>query len=317
MSRMILSDIKSIGTAGGGTMGFGISFNFALAGYPVIIYDISDAILQKSALRMQKALNIFVTEGLVTQQIADATWQRITFTPELAALADCDFITEAIVESLPDKQELFRKLDALCQPTTIIASNTSSFRVSDIARDVKRQDKVVLTHYFDPPHIVPGMEVGRASGTSDETFELTYELMLKVKKVPVRVLKEIPGYLLNNIQGAMGAMARRLWAEGVASAEDIDLGVRASFGFRGPHEGPMMHYDLAGIFRWSPEYRARSAERAASAPGLSEEAKARIKEQLLSGKPWFVDPDHFEEAVEIRDREYARRLKDLYWGKMK
>ncbi len=314
---MELSDIEKIGTAGGGTMGFGISLNFALAGYPVTIYDISDQILQKSAQRMQNAFHIFVTEGLITQKVADAALQRITFTPEMSSLADCDFITEAIVERLSDKQELFAKLDGLCKPATIIASNTSSLRVSDIAKDVKRQDKVVLTHYFDPPHIVPGVEVAKGAGTSDETFELTYSLMLKVRKVPVKVLKELPGYLLNNIQGAMGAMARRLWAEGVASAEDIDLGIRASFGFRSPHEGPMMHYDLAGIWRWPQDVLARSAERSSSAPGLSEEAKERIREQTTAGRPWFVDPDRFEEAVEIRDREYARRLRELYWGKMK
>lgn len=315
--KLELNDIKNIGTAGGGTMGFGISLNFAIAGYPVTIYDISGEVLQKSAHRVQKALDIFVTEELMTRRLADATFQRLTFAPDINRLAGCDYITEAIVERLADKQALFNQLDEICKPATIVASNTSSLVLSDIARGVRRRDKVVLTHYFDPPHIVPGMEVAKGPGTSDETFELTYDLMLKIRKVPVRVLKELPGYLLNNIQGAMGAMAKRMWAEGVASAEDIDLGIRASFGFRNPHEGPMTHYDLAGIWRWPKDVLVKMAERNFGTPGLSDEAKERMKEQAISGKPWFVDPDHFEEAVEIRDREYARRLKALYWGKMK
>jgi len=220
------------------------------------------------------------------------------------------------VERLSDKQELFNRLDQMCPPQTIIVSNTSSLVMSDIAKDVKRQDKVALTHYFDPPHIVPGVEVAKGSGTSDETFNITYDLMLKIRKVPVKVLKELPGYLLNTIQSAMGAMAQRLWAEGVASAEDIEKGITASFGFRSPHEGPMMHYDLAGIWKWPKDILAKRAERFLLMPGLSEEAKARLREFAISGKPWFVDPNRFEEAVEARDREYARRLKELYWGKV-
>jgi len=313
---MKLSDIKKIGTAGGGTMGFGISFNFALAGYPVTIYDINEQIIQKSTQRMQKAFNIFVTEELITQKVADEAFKRVTFTTDINKLADCDFITEVIVERLEDKQKLFAQLDKVCKPATIIASNTSSLLMSDIGKGAKRQDKIVLTHYFDPPHIVPGVEVAKGPGTTDETFEITYELMKKARKVPVKVLKEIPGYLLNTIQGAMGAMAQRLWAEGVASAEDIDLGIRASFGFRNPHEGSMMHYDLAGIWKWPKDVLIKMAERNLNAPGLSEEAKKKLRDQAAAGKPWFVDPNHFEEAVEIRDREYCRRLKDLYWGKM-
>jgi len=315
---MKLEDVKKVGVAGGGTMGFGIGFNFALVGYPVIVYDINDQILQKSSEEVQKALKIFVDEGLISQKRADETFKRFTFSSDMAMVADTDFITEAIIERLADKQELFNKLDKMCPPRTIIASNTSSLLMSDIAKGVNRQDKVVLTHYFAPPHIVPGVEVAKGPGTSDETYNITYDLMKEAKKVPIRVLKERSGYLLNTIQGAMGAMAQRLWAEGFASAEDIDLGIRSTFGFRNPHEGSMMHYDLAGIWKWPKDVLAKMAERNLSAPGLSEEAKEKIRKRSVAGKPWFVDPDleGFAEAVELRDREYARRLKDLYWGKI-
>ena len=226
---MNLSDIKNIGVAGGGSMGFGIAINFALWGYPTVVYDLDDGILAKSAQRVKKGLDIFVTEGLITRKRANETFNRFTFTPDISRLADNDYITEAIVERLSDKQELFDKLDTLCPPQTIIASNASGFVMSDIAKGVKRQDKVVLTHYFSPPHFVPGVEVAKGPGTTDETFNLTYDLLKHVKKVPVKVLKELPGYLLNTIQKALGATAIRLWAEGVASAEDIDLGVRDFF----------------------------------------------------------------------------------------
>ena len=102
----------------------------------------------------------------------------------------------------------------------------------------------------------------------------------------------------------------------MASAEDIDLGMRASFGFRSPHEGSMMHADLSGSWKWPKDILAMRAESTVSIPGLSGEAKEKLRKRLAQGGTWFVDPNKFEEAIEVRDREYARRLKDLYWGKV-
>lgn len=313
---MKISGINKIGVAGGGTMGFGIALNFAFWGYPTVIYDLNDQILEKSQQRVKKALDVFVTEELTSRKHAEQTFKNITFTSDMTILADNDFITEAIVERLSDKQELFNKLDKMSPPQTIIASNTSCLVMSDISKGVKRQDKIVLTHYFDPPHIVPGVEIAKGPGTTDETFNLVYNLMKQVKKVPVKVLKERSGYLLNTIQFAMREMAYRLWAEGMASAEDIDLGIRASFGFRSPHEGSMMHYDLSGSWKNPKDVLAMRAESTASMPGLSEEARGKLRKHIAQGDTWFVDPNKFEEAIEIRDREYARRLKELYWGKV-
>jgi 3-hydroxybutyryl-CoA dehydrogenase len=314
-----LGNIKKVGVVGVGTMGFGIAINFALWGYPTIMSDISDEILEQSKKRTKTAMALFVEEGLITRQQADDTIRRITTTTDLAEVAaNSDFITEAIVERSEDKRELFNKLDKLCLPHTIIVSNTSSLVLSDFGADVKRQDKIAITHYFAPPHIVPGVEVAKGPGTSDETFNITYDLMKKIKKIPIRVLKELPGYLLNRIQGAMSREANRLWAEGVATAEDIELGVKSTFGFRMPHEGPMMHYDLAGIWKWPEDVRISSRTRQVSGvPELSGEAAEKIRQRMAQGRPWFVDPERFDEAIEKRDREYIRRLKELYWSKEK
>jgi 3-hydroxybutyryl-CoA dehydrogenase len=214
----------------------------------------------------------------------------------------CDFITEAIVDRSSDKRALFNQLDALCPPQTILASNTSSLVLSDFGSEVKRQDKIVLTHYFAPPHIVPGVEVAKGPGTSNETYELTCELMTAARKVPIRLKKERPGYLLNTIQRALSQAATDLWAEGMASAEDIELGIITTFGFRMPHEGPMKHYDLAGLWRWPEDVRGSWAS-----------ANDQMKQRLANGRPWFIDPLRFGDALEARDREYARRLKALYW----
>jgi 3-hydroxybutyryl-CoA dehydrogenase len=314
---MRLDDIRKVGIVGGGTMGFGIGINFALWGYPTVIYDLNEQILEKTAERIRKALKIFADEGLLGQERALKTFEMFQLTSDLAKVANNDFVTEVIIERLPDKQELFRKLDQMAPAQTIIASNTSTLLLGDIAKDVKRQDKVVLTHYFEPPHIVPAVEVAKGPRTSDETFDITYELMKKVKKVPIRVLKETSGYLLNSIQYAIWCEVLRLWAEGVASAEDIELGTISSYGFRNPTMGPVLQWDLSGGFRWPKEILLNFADRTlACQPQMTEELKNRIRKRFASGEPWIIDPKRLDELVEQRDREYVRRLKDLYWGKL-
>lgn len=300
---MQLSDIKTVGVVGGGTMGFGIAINFALWGYPTIISDVSADVLAGTKANINHALQLFVEGGLIGQPRAEETLARITTTTDLAQLAArSDFVTEAIIERLPDKQALFKRLDELCPPHTILASNTSRLVLSDIGAHIGRQDKLVLTHYFAPPHIVPGLEVAKGPGATDETFEITCELLSSARKIPIRVRGEKSGYLLNRIQHAMAREASQLWAEGMASAEDIELGIVSTFGFRMPHEGPFLHYDLAGIWKWPEDVRN---------PRAIENEK--LREQMLKAQPWFVDPANFEEAVEKRDREYIRRLKELYW----
>jgi 3-hydroxybutyryl-CoA dehydrogenase len=299
---MNLADVKRVGVVGAGTMGHGIAINFALAGYPTLISDVTEAVLKESTARIRSALDLFVEESLVSRRRADEALSLITGTSLEALASQCDFITEAIVDRSSDKRALFNQLDELCPPQTVLASNTSSLVLSDFGSDVKRQDKIVLTHYFAPPHIVPGVEVAKGPGTSDETYDLTCDLMTAARKVPIRLKMERPGYLLNTVQRALGQAATDLWAEGMASAEDIELGIISTFGFRMPHEGPMKHYDLAGLWRWPEDVRGSWAS-----------ANEQMKQRLANGRPWFIDPERFDEALEVRDREYARRLKALYW----
>ena len=303
---MELSDVNQVGVVGGGMMGFGIGINFALGGYSTVISDLNDDVLKRSMANIKSALNLFVEEEFITRGQADDAVDRIKTTTDLAEVAkDSDFITEAIVERSQDKRELFNKLDKLCPRHTILASNTSGLVLSDFGSDVARQDKLVITHYFTPPHIVPGVEVAKGPGTSDETYDITCDLMERSGKIPIRLRKELPGYLLNRLQSALSREALQLWAEGMASAEDIELGVVSTFGFRMPHEGPFRHYDLSGVWKWPEDIQA---------PGNI--ANEKIRGRLAEGTPWFVDPERFDDALEKRDREYIRRLKELYRSKI-
>ena len=313
---MKVENIKKVGVVGAGVMGHGIAINSAMWGYPTTMHDLNDNILKKAMENVNFIMDIYVEEGLIDRKQADSCVANITPTTDLKMLArNSDFVTEAILEQSEAKYELFNKLDKWCPPHTILASNTSSLVLSDFARDVRRQDKLVVTHYFSPPSIVPGVEVAKGPKASDETFEITCALMKKWKKMPIKVLKERPGYLINRLQFALYQEAVKLWADGVATAEEIDNGVKSTMGFRMPHEGPMRRFEYAGLWNWPAAARNNIISSALTYTPPNEEQLKKIKEHYTTGKPWFVDPDNMAASIEPAYREYVRRLKNLYWSK--
>lgn len=313
---MKLEDIRKIGVVGAGTMGHGIAISYALWGYPVIISDLTDEILEKSRTQVRASLEAFVKEEVIPLTQMEETLARIQTTPDLSALAaDVDFVCEVIFEKAPDKRVLFNKLDELCPPHTILASNTSHLLLSDFASEVKRQDKIVVTHYANPAQICPAVEVVKGPGTSDETFNLTYDLLSKVKKVPVKVLKELPGFLNNRIQFALFREAMYLWAEGVASAEDIDRAVMGHFGFRNASIGPLLTMDLAGLPKWGPMAYEMYRE-AFHFITDSKEPPERWREQIVNHRGFYdYSEAEWAKIIQKRDREFLQRLKHLYWSK--
>ena len=313
---MRLEDIKRIGVVGAGTMGHGIAISFALWGYPVTMRDLNEEILEQSQAQIRSSLDAFVEEEVIPRRQAQQTLARIQTTTDLAALtADVDFVCEAIVERAKEKRELFNKLDELCPPHTILATNTSHFVLSDFASEVKRQDKIVVAHYANPAQICPAVEVVKGPGTSDETFNLTYDLLLKVKKVPVKVLKELPGYLNNRIQFALFREAFHLWAEGVASAEDIDRAVMGHFGFRNASIGPLMTLDLGGMPKWGPLAYEVFSE-AFKFITDAKEPPEKWRELVMSHKGFYdYSEEEWAKIIKKRDKEFLQRLKRLYWSR--
>lgn len=311
---MRLDDIQKIGVVGAGTMGHGIAISYALWGYPVIMNDLNKELLAKGMERIRSSLEQFVEEEVIPRQQAEETLARIIPTTDLSSLAkEVDFVCEVIIERAEDKRALFNQLDALCPPHTILASNPSHMVLGDFTSEVKRQDKIVVTHYANPPHICPAVEVVKGPGTSDETFDLTYALLEKIKKVPVKVHKELPGYLNNRIQFALFREAMYLWAEGVASAEDIDRAVMGHFGFRNASIGPLLTMDLAGLPKWGPLAYEIYRE-AFHFITDSKEPPERWREEITNHKGFYdYSEEKWQEIVKRRDKEFLRRLKCLYW----
>ncbi|MCI0822906.1 MAG: 3-hydroxyacyl-CoA dehydrogenase family protein, partial [Chloroflexi bacterium] len=160
---------------------------------------------------------------------------------------DADFVIEAVSEDLPLKQRVFGELDRLCRHHTILASNSSTFMPSSLASATGRPDKVLVTHYFNPPYLVPAVEIVRHEGTSDETFDTAFALFQQIGKRPVRVQKEALGFIGNRLQAALVRECFSLVDKGIASAEDIDAVVRYGLGRRLSVAGPLEIADVAGL----------------------------------------------------------------------
>jgi len=246
--KMNVENVKRIGVIGAGIMGHGIAQVFAQAGYHVSLMARRRETLDKALSRIKSNINLFVEHDLVREDAADIVLSRIETTTSLKeAVSEVDFVVEAVPEVIEVKKEVFQSLDSYCADHVILATNTSSLSVTEISSATERPDKVVGTHFWNPAHLMPLVEVTKGDYTSDETVEFACRLLEKVGKVPAKVLKDIPGGIGNRIQVAMWREALSLLDQGVASVEDIDNAVRLTFGARLPFMGPFLTADLNGV----------------------------------------------------------------------
>jgi 3-hydroxybutyryl-CoA dehydrogenase len=245
---MELKEIKNIGVLGAGLMGHGIAQVFASAGYEVSIYDVDRATLQAAKDRIADNFKVFLELNLATPEQRDRCLKRIKPCSTLEALGQgSHFIIEAIVEDLKVKRDTYAGLERFVSPDTILSSNTSAISITEISQALKVKGRFLGTHFWNPPHVLPCVEVIKGGGTDEGVFETVYALMEKVGKVPVRVFKDVPGFLGNRLQHAMWREAISLCEKNIASAEDIDKVVKYGFGARMPFIGPLETADLAGL----------------------------------------------------------------------
>lgn len=213
--------MKKICVLGAGTMGAGIAQAFAVKGYEVILRDIKDEFVQRGLNGIKKSLSKMVEKGKMTEEAKNEVLGRLKGTVELKDAADCDLVVEAAVEIMDIKKQIFKELGEICKPETILASNTSSLSITEIATATNRPDKVIGMHFFNPAPVMKLVEVIRGIATSDECFNAIKELSVAIGKEPVEVA-EAPGFVVNRILIPMINEAVCVLAEGTASAADID-----------------------------------------------------------------------------------------------
>ncbi len=237
-----------IAVIGAGTMGAGIAQIFAQAGHPVRLQARRRETLEAALHRIRVNQDELIRHDLLGAADAETARVRITVTQDLGeALADAAFVSENIPEQLDVKQALFADLDRLASPKTILSTNTSSLPITEVARDTKYPERVVGFHWFNPPHLIPLVEVIRGERTADAALDETYRLAQAIGKSPIRVQKDIPGFVGNRLQRALEREFFYLERIGACSGADLEVALKQGLGFRWSVVGPLEHADLAGV----------------------------------------------------------------------
>lgn len=236
-------EIKLFGVIGSGIMGRGIAHVAAQNGYNVILQDISEDALVKAVKLIEKELDKGIERGKTTIHEKELTLQNIQTTTKIDELANCDYIIESAPEDLKIKLPIFEKLDQICPPHTILATNTTSQSITKIASATKRPDKVIGAHFFNPVHKMKLLEMIRGLETSAETAAITKEVALKMKKELVEI-KEFPGFVTSRMNAVIGNEAFNMLMEGLGTPEDIDKACK--LGLNHPM-GPFEMIDLVGL----------------------------------------------------------------------
>ncbi|GAB4261530.1 MAG: 3-hydroxyacyl-CoA dehydrogenase NAD-binding domain-containing protein [Thermoleophilia bacterium] len=302
---------------GAGLMGVGISQVFALAGHEVRVVEIDAACRARAVPRLTEQLETLVEHGLVDARGAAAAIERVSLTDDLGAAVDPGegqpplLVIEAVSENLALKRRLFAAVDRRTPPSTLLCSNTSGLSITAIAAETSRPERVCGAHFWNPPHLIPLVEVVKGEGTAESTLRATSALLRAAGKVPVVVRRDIPGFIGNRLLHALQREAMSLVANGVASAEDVDLVVTQGFGRRLGVIGPLAVCDLAGLdlVLEVDNYLLRDLESSPAPSPLLVELVAQGHLGVKSGRGFLLwDEETVRAAVAKRDAALIRAL---------
>lgn len=239
--------MQKIAVIGAGLMGHGIGQIFAVHGHDVTLVDLDEKILSSATVGIRNNLELMADHDFITPEEIDAALARVSITTDTEkGVNGADFVVEAVVENLEVKQNIFKKLDQLCPTSTILASNTSVISITEIARESVEKKRIVGTHFWNPPHLIPLVEVVPGTETMPETVDATYDLLLSVGKHPVKVKKDVPGFVANRLQHALWREAISIIENDIADAATVDECIKFGFGLRLPALGPMENSDMVG-----------------------------------------------------------------------
>ena len=296
--------VRRIAVVGAGYMGHGIALEFALAGYPVRLHDRTDAILAGALAAVAADLATLADAGTIGPDRTVGALGRIAPTTRLAeAVADADLVVEAVPEDLPLKRAVFAELDALAPPPAILASNTSTFPPSALAGATRRPEKVLVAHYFHPPHLLPLVELVPSPATAPEALEAVRRLLTGIGKRPVVLGREVAGFVGNRLQAALFREALTIVEQGIATAEDVDAVVTNGFGRRLAVVGPFAAMDLAGL-----DVLLRVMEQLLPEIAASPETPPLLRETVAGGRLGVKSGAGFHDWPPEAAREARERL---------
>jgi 3-hydroxybutyryl-CoA dehydrogenase len=282
-------DIKKLGVVGAGAMGNGIAQVAAQIGCEVVMRDIKDEFVERGMKNIDRFLSRSVEKGKLAAGEKDAILGRIKGTTDMSQLKDMDFVIEVVIEDIELKKSVFKELDELCRPEVIIASNTSSMSITEIAAATNRPERICGMHFFNPVPLMRLVEVIRGFSTSDETIAATTELAKKMGKTTVEVKKDSPGFIVNRIMIPHMLEAIKIVEEGIASVEDVDTAVKNGLNYP---MGPFELMDLTGIdicyFVSEYFYKELNKESKWVSPGLLKTMVRAGKLGRKTGGGWYA-----------------------------
>ncbi len=245
---MKAEEINHVALLGAGMIGHGLALHFAKAGYQVSLYSRTQQTLDKAIESIKSNLPALLQGQAGIADEIDKIISRIKTTRNLnEAISKAPIIIESVAEDLKIKQDLFKELDQMCPKDIILATNTSVISITEIASKAKNRNRIVGTHFWFPPYLIPLVEVVKGKDTSDETMEITYQCMKEAGKYPIKCLKDVPGFVANRLQHALWREAISIVEHGIADAATVDDAIKQSFGIRIAVLGPIENADMVGL----------------------------------------------------------------------
>jgi 3-hydroxybutyryl-CoA dehydrogenase len=242
----LATNLKKVAICGSGLMGSGIATVFASNGYTVGIYSVEDSEMDVRK-KVESNLGIFLEQDVITSEKVKEIVSRLKVSDSLEeAVEDVGLVIECVPENMNLKQNLFERLDFICDPQVILATNTSVMSITEIASKAQLKERVIGTHFWNPAFFIPLVEVVRTEQTSGEVIERTMEILKEIGKHPIRVNKDVPGFVANRLQHALWREALSIVENGIADAETVDEAIKYSFGMRLPVLAPMENVDMVG-----------------------------------------------------------------------
>jgi len=247
-----MADIKKIAVVGAGTMGHGIAQTYAAAGIPTVCIDTFDGAIETAQKLVEKNIKTLLDAEFITKEEADNTRKYLTFSKTYDDAKDADLCCEAVPEKAEIKASVFKQLSDVVRPDCILTSTTSAMDVYAVVSSVvKNPERVLITHFNNPSHIIPLVEIVAGPNTSNELIAQVRELMVKIGKSPVVLNKYIPGFIVNRLNAALLREASYMVEQGWVSPEDVDTAFSANQGLKAPFEGPLELMDYIG---WDVAY---------------------------------------------------------------
>ncbi len=312
---MKLENIKKIGIAGAGTMGSGIAQIFAQKGYEVVITDVAEKFLENAKKIILINQSNLIEENIITKEEAEDSLKNISYTTDKKAFADADVIIEAIIEKMDIKQDFWEEVEAIAKEDAILATNTSGLSITKICKKVKNKGRFVGMHWWNPPHIIPLIELIKGAETADEIVELLTKLVQKIGKQSVVVQKDVNGFIGNRIQFAVFREALKIVEDGIATVEDVDKAMKYGPGFRYPVLGPFETADLGGLdtFYYISSYLFNELSDAKEPTPILQELMDNKALGVKSGKGFYDYSDGKDkEAMRRRDKNFFKMLKHIH-----